>query len=197
MDNNKRGVIEDGADDMEEESYRDSMRSMLAAATVQKDHAETGSEVAAAAPALTSTPGPILAELSPDRVAEEADQPEDTATNDRTAASAEGGIGHLKRNRSGSDKKENKFPWMLHKIIDDAEREGNQHIVAWMPSGRSFIVHKRDTFVDHILPRYFRQTKYKSFVRQLNLWGFTYIDQGPDKGSCKLQLRVFEDLFII
>ena len=82
------------------------------------------------------------------------------------------------------NKKEKKFPWILHKIIDEAEHEGNEHIVAWMPNGRSFIVHKRDTFTEQILPKYFRQTKYKSFVRQLNLWGFTYIDQGPEKGSC-------------
>ena len=86
---------------------------------------------------------------------------------------------------SSTSKNEKKFPWILHKIIDDAEREGNEDIVAWTPSGRSFIVRKRDTFTEQILPRYFRQTKYKSFVRQLNLWGFTYIDQGPDKGSCK------------
>lgn len=89
-----------------------------------------------------------------------------------------------KTSKNKPNKKEKKFPWILHKIIEDAEREGNQSIVAWMPSGRSFVVYKRDEFMERILPRYFRQTKYKSFVRQLNLWGFTYIDQGPDRGSC-------------
>jgi HSF-type DNA-binding len=103
-----------------------------------------------------------------------------SAPADATAAAATGS----KTSKNKPNKKEKKFPWILHKIIEDAEREGNQHIVAWMPSGRSFVVYKRDEFMERILPRYFRQTKYKSFVRQLNLWGFTYIDQGPDRGSC-------------
>jgi hypothetical protein len=33
------------------------------------------------------------------------------------------------------------------------------------------------------VPHYFRQTKYKSFQRQLNLWGFGRVRQGPDKGG--------------
>lgn len=40
-----------------------------------------------------------------------------------------------------------------------------------MPHGRSFIVHDPEALVD-VLPNYFNQTKFLSFVRQLNLWGF-------------------------
>jgi hypothetical protein len=76
------------------------------------------------------------------------------------------------------------FPWTLHSLLEDAEKEGFNSTVSWRPSGLAFKVHHRDEFMDKVLPRYFRQTKFKSFVRQLNLWGFSCIDQGPDKGSC-------------
>ncbi len=88
--------------------------------------------------------------------------------------------------KSASDgKPERRFPWILHRVLEDAEQDHRQDVVAWTPTGNAFIVRKRDDFMKEILPRYFRQTKFKSFVRQLNLWGFTFIDQGPDKGSCK------------
>jgi hypothetical protein len=83
----------------------------------------------------------------------------------------------------GDSKK--KFPWALHSLLEDAEKAGDGDVVCWRPSGIAFKVHKRDEFMKRILPKYFKQTKFKSFVRQLNLWGFTFIDQGPDKGSCK------------
>ena len=77
-----------------------------------------------------------------------------------------------------------KFPWLLHQLLADVVRDGREDIVSWRPGGTAFKVHKRDEFTDLVLPNYFRQTKFKSFVRQLNLWGFAFLDQGPDRGSC-------------
>ena len=34
------------------------------------------------------------------------------------------------------------FPWKLHEMLEDATKEGNEHIVSWQPHGYSFIVHK-------------------------------------------------------
>jgi hypothetical protein len=90
---------------------------------------------------------------------------------------------------SSDGKPERRFPWILHRLLERTEQEHQQDIVAWMPSGNAFIVRKRDDFMKDILPMYFRQTKFKSFVRQLNLWGFTFTDQGPDKGSCKFDVQ--------
>mmetsp|Transcript_270 Transcript_270/g.584 ORF Transcript_270/g.584 Transcript_270/m.584 type:complete len:721 (+) Transcript_270:97-2259(+) len=65
------------------------------------------------------------------------------------------------------------FPWMLHKMLEDSVIYNFTHLISWMPSGRVFRVHNQNDFATLVLPRYFRQTAYKSFVRSLNLWGFT------------------------
>ena len=76
------------------------------------------------------------------------------------------------------------FPITFHKMLQDAEQNDFQDIVSWSSTGGSFKVHKPLEFVDKIMPEYFHvQTKYKSFQRQLNLYGFTRIHQGTNKGS--------------
>jgi hypothetical protein len=58
------------------------------------------------------------------------------------------------------------FPWKLHTLLDDAEREGYQDIVSWEADGAAFRVHKPFEFCEFFLGRYFRQSKYESFTRQ-------------------------------
>jgi hypothetical protein len=77
------------------------------------------------------------------------------------------------------------FPYILYTLLEDTERDGYDAIVCWRPCGKAFKVIKRDEFMNQVLPRYFKQTKYKSFVRQLNLWGFSCLQDGADRGSCK------------
>jgi hypothetical protein len=60
------------------------------------------------------------------------------------------------------------FPIRLYEVVSNPELSD---IITWMPHGRSIIVHDPDALVE-VLPRYFNQTKFLSFVRQLNLWGF-------------------------
>lgn len=88
-------------------------------------------------------------------------------------------------NSKESSSKASLFPMALYGLLEDVETNGTASVVSWRPSGTAFKVEKRDEFVNEILPKYFKQTKFKSFVRQLNLWGFTCIDKGQDKGSCK------------
>jgi len=61
--------------------------------------------------------------------------------------------------------------------------EDKESIVSWLSHGNSFKVHNVPVFVSEILPLFFKQTKYKSFQRQLNLWGFERIQNGPEKGA--------------
>jgi len=74
------------------------------------------------------------------------------------------------------------FPLRLFEMLQLVEQEGLEHIVSWQPHGRCFVVHKQQQFED-ILPRYFKQSKLSSFQRQLNLYQFTRITQGADKGG--------------
>ena len=75
------------------------------------------------------------------------------------------------------------FPFKLYEMLEDVEKEGDTTLVSWRPHGKAFTVHKPDEFVEAIMPYYFNQTRYKSFQRQLNLYGFVCIPRGDDKGK--------------
>lgn len=63
------------------------------------------------------------------------------------------------------------------------DKTGDKSIVCWQPHGRAFMVHKPKDFVQEVMPHFFNQTKYASFQRQLNLYGFSRLTHGPDKGA--------------
>ena len=76
------------------------------------------------------------------------------------------------------------FPAKLHQMLSDLERqEGGSLIASFLPHGRAFAVHKPRDFVKHIMPKYFRMSRFSSFQRQLNLYEFTRITEGADKGK--------------
>ena len=75
------------------------------------------------------------------------------------------------------------FPLMLHEMLDDAEISGFANIVSWQLDGYAFKVIDKQQFVDQILPKYFNQNSYKSFLRQVNLYGFSRISKGQAKGG--------------
>jgi hypothetical protein len=66
-------------------------------------------------------------------------------------------------------------------MLEDAERSGFEQIVAWQLGGCAFKVIQPDAFVRRILPKYCKQTSYKSFVRQVNLYGFSRIPKSQAK----------------
>jgi hypothetical protein len=75
------------------------------------------------------------------------------------------------------------FPFKLHEMLAVVKAEGKEAILSWQPHGRAFRVHNRELFIEVIMPRFFKQTKYKSYQRQLHLWGFKRIVQGEDGGA--------------
>lgn len=85
------------------------------------------------------------------------------------------------------------FPWKLHEMLRSTASEGRDNIVSWLPHGTAFKVHNVPDFVSTILPLFFKQTKYKSFQRQLNLWGFERIQTGPEKGAYYHKQFIRED----
>jgi hypothetical protein len=76
------------------------------------------------------------------------------------------------------------FPWKLHDMLENAEALGFHDIVSWEHGGEAFKVHDPDRFVATVLRCYCSQTRFKSFQRQLNIYGFTRISRGADKGVC-------------
>jgi HSF-type DNA-binding len=93
------------------------------------------------------------------------------------------------------------FPTKLHEVLQLAKIEGFESVVSWCDVGisvsRSFIeecrisgstpfkVHDPEKFLGNIVPRFFPMMgKFKSFLRQLNLWGFSRVrSKDPLNGS--------------
>lgn len=75
------------------------------------------------------------------------------------------------------------FPEKLHRMLCEVEETDENVIISWFSHGRAFAVHNPARFVADVLPKYFRQSRLSSFQRQLNLYGFTRITQGPDAGG--------------
>lgn len=75
------------------------------------------------------------------------------------------------------------FPEKLHRLLMEAEQNGQQEIISWTGDGKSFEIHKPDRFFKEIVPKYFKQSRLSSFKRQLNLYGFELIAAGPARGG--------------
>lgn len=60
------------------------------------------------------------------------------------------------------------------------EKEG--YCIAWCEDGKSFIIRNPDEFTRHVVPKFFKATKFSSFTRKLYRWGFRQINRGigPD-----------------
>mmetsp|Transcript_30922 Transcript_30922/g.62891 ORF Transcript_30922/g.62891 Transcript_30922/m.62891 type:complete len:114 (-) Transcript_30922:1208-1549(-) len=60
----------------------------------------------------------------------------------------------------------------------------HQHIIGWMPHGRSWIIVNKDLLIKYVLPTHFTSNKFESFNRQVNGWGFKrFHGEGPDHRS--------------
>jgi hypothetical protein len=56
-------------------------------------------------------------------------------------------------------------------------------VISWIPNGAAFIIYKKKKFSTEVLPKFFKQSKFTSFTRKLNRWGFIRITRGPQTGS--------------
>ncbi|KAK1734136.1 heat shock factor family protein [Skeletonema marinoi] len=77
-------------------------------------------------------------------------------------------------------KSDRNFPARLHAIMSD---EKYSNIISWMPHGRAWKVLNKTLFVEEVIPKFFGQSKFASFTRQLSGWGFKRLhNTGPDFG---------------
>lgn len=74
------------------------------------------------------------------------------------------------------------FPGKLHDLLSYVQNHSLESVVSWTPAGDAFMVHNPEKLLD-VLPIFFGQTQIRSFHRQLNMWHFERIADGPDKGA--------------
>ena len=66
------------------------------------------------------------------------------------------------------------------KVLSNKELE---HIITWMPTGKSFSIIDPKAFVATVLPEEFKSAKYASFTRKLHRWGFLRHYRGEEAGA--------------
>eukprot|EP00804_Cyclotella_cryptica_P027675 CCRYP_010293-RB/>CCRYP_010293-RB protein AED:0.05 eAED:0.05 QI:191/1/1/1/0.66/0.75/4/300/416 len=77
-----------------------------------------------------------------------------------------------------TSKSKNNFPAKLHRILSNPE---HSYAISWQPHGRAWKIRDKKLLVEKVIPKYFVQSKYESFTRQLSGWGFKRLHQsGPD-----------------
>lgn len=80
------------------------------------------------------------------------------------------------------------FPERLFDLLEEIDTYKKPHlasILSWHPTGRYFTIHDRVAFQKSIQSKYFKQSKFASFRRQLNLWGFERVCDGKEKGTTR------------
>ena len=56
------------------------------------------------------------------------------------------------------------FPFKLYAMLEYAADSSYSSAVSWNADGGSFVIHNTDTFMRHLVPRYFKLAKLRSFV---------------------------------
>lgn len=74
------------------------------------------------------------------------------------------------------------FPFKLHTVLKILDQEGSHGILSWNHHGRSFLIKNQQKFETEVIPRFFKTNQMSSFRRQLNLYEFVRINDGPESG---------------
>ena len=61
------------------------------------------------------------------------------------------------------------FPFKLYEMLQFASESDHGLVFSWTPDGRAFSIQNKDKFMDSIVPMFFKQTKFRSFVSLLHL----------------------------
>eukprot|EP00579_Thalassiosira_antarctica_P005667 CAMPEP_0201880834 /NCGR_PEP_ID=MMETSP0902-20130614/11315_1 /ASSEMBLY_ACC=CAM_ASM_000551 /TAXON_ID=420261 /ORGANISM="Thalassiosira antarctica, Strain CCMP982" /LENGTH=659 /DNA_ID=CAMNT_0048408915 /DNA_START=177 /DNA_END=2156 /DNA_ORIENTATION=+ len=72
------------------------------------------------------------------------------------------------------------FPQKLMEVLSDPEIA---NIITWLPDGKGFIILQKRKFALDVMPHYFKHSKFTSFTRKLNRWGFSRVSRGPEMGA--------------
>ena len=64
-------------------------------------------------------------------------------------------------------KEQQTFPFKLFEMIKYANDSGDSSLLSWSPDGKIFYIHNKDAMMNDLAPRFFNQTKFRSFVSVL------------------------------
>jgi len=87
------------------------------------------------------------------------------------------------------------FPQRLLALLRSEEDETNLHkkCVSWTETGDAFKIISEESFVNNVLPKYFKRTKFASFKGKLYRWGFRRVNKGLNAGAYFHKLFVKDD----
>mmetsp|Transcript_114637 Transcript_114637/g.171455 ORF Transcript_114637/g.171455 Transcript_114637/m.171455 type:complete len:431 (+) Transcript_114637:59-1351(+) len=88
------------------------------------------------------------------------------------------------------------FPVKLHRLLCEAEKGNNSDVISWLPDGEAFKVHDKARFTTEFMPSYFGTSNYRSFQKNLNMWGFTTVRGGDSRGTCSHPLFIRDLLYL-
>lgn len=84
------------------------------------------------------------------------------------------------------------FPLKMHMLLDQVAAKGQSDIISWvLPQGNCFRVYDKERFETEIMPFYFKTKRYKSFQRNLNVWGF----ETKTARECGEKRAIFHEYF--
>ena len=66
-----------------------------------------------------------------------------------------------------------RFPEQLKLILDEGQHSS---AISWQCGGSSFAIHNDVLFRKEVLPVYFRSSKWRSFQKQLNIYGIKEVE---------------------
>ena len=78
-----------------------------------------------------------------------------------------------------------RFPEQLRLILD---RGHHSSAISWQSDGMSFAIRDHDLFLKEVLPVYFKTSRWKSFQKQLNIYGVKQV---------KEQTRVYYHKYLV
>lgn len=135
---------------------------------------------------FSSVPEPCTPEDALQINADSASSPEHREMNEETICRRGGGKGDSARG-GGKDSNNRRgacthatFPAKLHDILS---RPDLDDVVSWLPHGRGWRIVDQSQFVDRVMPHFFTQSKFASFMRQVNGWGFVRVTRGDEVNS--------------
>lgn len=102
----------------------------------------------------------------------------DTNTSPYDAGVGDKGQKKTYRRTASAPLKSTKVKSFPEKLMQAMLENKDEDAVGWLPDGKSFVIVSPDKFVDQVLNKMFKHSKYASFVRKLHRWGFVRLTSG-------------------